>query len=154
MAATLRIYRYPFWTSTLKIYHTRQFLQCPQDAYVGLGLQRGRSAIVESTWVPDLGQSNWRSFVDLISDQRPAELAYRALYLIGGGCQHLLVMDYVLAADDAYLTLPAHKEGIIPAMANLRLPRFVGDRLARQAIMYGRRINCDSPEGRLERFIF
>ena len=34
-------------------------------------------------------------------------------------------------------------------MANLRLPRFVGDRLARQAIMYGRRINCDSPEGRL-----
>ena len=58
-------------------------------------------------------------------------------------------MDYVLAADDAYLTLPARKEGIIPAMANLRLPRFVGDRLARQAIMYGRRINCDSPEGRL-----
>src|SRR5215813_6185813 len=34
-------------------------------------------------------------------------------------------------------------------MANLRLPRFVGDRLARQAIMYGRRINCNSPEGRL-----
>jgi enoyl-CoA hydratase/carnithine racemase len=60
-----------------------------------------------------------------------------------------LVMDYVLAADDAYLTLPARKEGIIPAMANLRLPRFVGDRLARQAIMNGRRINCDSPEGRL-----
>ena len=70
-------------------------------------------------------------------------------FAIGGGCQHLLVMDYVLAADDAYLTLPARKEGIIPAMANLRLPRFVGDRLARQAIMHGRRINCDSPEGRL-----
>jgi (3,5-dihydroxyphenyl)acetyl-CoA 1,2-dioxygenase len=70
-------------------------------------------------------------------------------FAIGGGCQHLLVMDYVLAADDAYLTLPARKEGIIPAMANLRLPRFVGDRLARQAIMYGRRISCDSPEGRL-----
>ena len=34
-------------------------------------------------------------------------------------------------------------------MANLRLPRFMGDRLARQAIMYGRRINCDSPEGSL-----
>ena len=70
-------------------------------------------------------------------------------FAIGGGCQHLLVMDYVLAADDAYLTLPARKEGIIPAMANVRLPRFVGDRLARQAIMYGRRFNCDSPEGRL-----
>jgi (3,5-dihydroxyphenyl)acetyl-CoA 1,2-dioxygenase len=70
-------------------------------------------------------------------------------FAIGGGCQHLLVMDYVLADAEAYLTLPARKEGIIPGMANLRLPRFLGDRLARQAIMYGRRINCDSPEGRL-----
>jgi (3,5-dihydroxyphenyl)acetyl-CoA 1,2-dioxygenase len=70
-------------------------------------------------------------------------------FAIGGGCQHLLVMDYVLAEAGAYLTLPARKEGIIPGMANLRLPRFVGDRLARQAIMYGRRIECDSPEGRL-----
>ncbi len=70
-------------------------------------------------------------------------------FAIGGGCQHLLVMDYVLAEAGAYLTLPARKEGIIPGMANLRLPRFVGDRLARQAIMYGRKFDCDSPEGRL-----
>jgi thioesterase DpgC len=70
-------------------------------------------------------------------------------FAIGGGCQYLLVMDYVLATGDAYMTLPARKEGIIPAAANLRLPRFVGDRLARQAVMYDRRIDCDSPEGRL-----
>jgi thioesterase DpgC len=70
-------------------------------------------------------------------------------FAIGGGCQHLLAMDYVLAAADAYLTLPARKEGIIPGAANLRLPRFVGDRLARQAIMYGRRFDCDTPEGRM-----
>jgi (3,5-dihydroxyphenyl)acetyl-CoA 1,2-dioxygenase len=61
----------------------------------------------------------------------------------------LLAMDYVIAASDAYLTLPARKEGIIPGAANLRLPRFVGDRIARQAILYGRRLDCDSPEGRL-----
>jgi thioesterase DpgC len=70
-------------------------------------------------------------------------------FAIGGGCQHLLVMDYILAASDAYMTLPARKEGIIPGAANMRLPRFTGDRLARQAIMYGRRFDCDSPEGRL-----
>ncbi|MBV8653508.1 MAG: enoyl-CoA hydratase/isomerase family protein, partial [Alphaproteobacteria bacterium] len=68
---------------------------------------------------------------------------------IGGGCQILLTMDYVLAASDAYMTLPARKEGIIPGAANLRLPRFTGDRIARQAIQYGRRLDCDSPEGRL-----
>jgi thioesterase DpgC len=70
-------------------------------------------------------------------------------FAIGGGCQHLLTMDYVLAEAGAYLTLPARKEGIIPGLANLRLPRFVGDRLARQAIMYGREFACDSPEGRM-----
>jgi thioesterase DpgC len=58
-------------------------------------------------------------------------------------------MDYVVAASDAYMTLPARKEGIIPGAANLRMPRFVGDRITRQAILMGRRLECDSPEGRM-----
>jgi thioesterase DpgC len=70
-------------------------------------------------------------------------------FAIGGHCQMLLAMDYVLAAQDAYLTLPARKEGIIPGAANLRLPRFVGPRVARQAILAGRRLDCDSPQGRM-----
>jgi thioesterase DpgC len=70
-------------------------------------------------------------------------------FAIGGGCQYLLVMDYVVAARDAYMTLPARKEGIIPGAANLRLARFTGDRIARQAVMYGRRLDCDSPAGAL-----
>ena len=70
-------------------------------------------------------------------------------FAIGGHCQVLLVMDYVLAARDAFLTLPARKEGIIPGAANMRMPRFTGDRIARQAILYERRIECDSAEGRL-----
>ena len=70
-------------------------------------------------------------------------------FAIGGHCQILLAVDYVIAADDAYMTLPARKEGIIPGAANLRLPRFVGPRVARQAILAGRRLDCDSPEGRM-----
>ncbi len=70
-------------------------------------------------------------------------------FAIGGHCQLLLTMDYVLAASDAFMTLPARKEGIIPGLANLRLPRFTGDRIARQAIQYERKLPCDSPEGRL-----
>jgi (3,5-dihydroxyphenyl)acetyl-CoA 1,2-dioxygenase len=70
-------------------------------------------------------------------------------FAIGGHCQLLLVMDYVLAERGAFLTLPARKEGIIPGAANMRLPRFTGDRIARQAILYERRLPCDSPEGRL-----
>jgi (3,5-dihydroxyphenyl)acetyl-CoA 1,2-dioxygenase len=71
------------------------------------------------------------------------------VFAIGGGCQYLLAMDYVVAGSDAYMTLPARKEGIIPGAANLRLPRFVGARIARQAILAGRRLDCDSPEGRM-----
>ena len=70
-------------------------------------------------------------------------------FAIGGHCQVVLACDYVLAERNAYLTLPARKEGIIPGAANLRMPRFTGDRIARQAILYGRRIECDSPEGLL-----
>ena len=70
-------------------------------------------------------------------------------FAIGGHCQILLTMDYVLGAEDAFMTLPARKEGIIPGAANLRLPRFTGDRLARQLIQAERRLQCDSSEGRL-----
>jgi thioesterase DpgC len=70
-------------------------------------------------------------------------------FAIGGHCQYLLAMDYVIAERNAYMTLPARKEGIIPGVANLRMARFTGDRIARQAIQYERRLECDSPEGRL-----
>ena len=70
-------------------------------------------------------------------------------FAIGGHCQILLAVDFTIAAEDAYMTLPARKEGIIPGAANLRMPRFVGDRMTRQAIMAERRFDCASPEGRL-----
>jgi thioesterase DpgC len=70
-------------------------------------------------------------------------------FAIGGHCQILLAVDQVIAAADAYMTLPARKEGIIPGAANLRLPRFVGDRIARQAVLNDLRLDCASPEGRL-----
>ncbi|HEX6548806.1 MAG TPA: enoyl-CoA hydratase/isomerase family protein [Candidatus Dormibacteraeota bacterium] len=70
-------------------------------------------------------------------------------WAIGGACQWLLIMDHVIAERGAYFNVPARKEGIIPGAANLRLPRFVGDRLARQAIFFNRDFPADSPEGRL-----
>ncbi len=69
-------------------------------------------------------------------------------FAIGGGCQLLLVMDYVIAESGAYFNLPARKEGIIPGCANLRLPRFMGERLARQAIMFDKTFRVDEPEAR------
>jgi thioesterase DpgC len=89
---------------------------------------------------------------DVSPEERSVEKLWIAAvegFAIGGHCQILLAVDHTIAASDAYLTLPARKEGIVPGAANLRLPRFVGDRIARQAIMNERRIDCDSPEGRM-----
>jgi thioesterase DpgC len=106
--------------------------------------------------IRDLGMVNkfYRGLA--AEDQSPEVASTEKLWIaalegfaIGGHCQILLTMDYTIAAADAYLTLPARKEGIIPGAANLRLPRFVGDRIARQAILAERRIDCASPEGRL-----
>jgi thioesterase DpgC len=70
-------------------------------------------------------------------------------YAIGGACQLLHVMDHVIAERGARLYLPARKEGIIPGASPLRLPRSVGDRLARQAIMSGREFIAGTPEADL-----
>jgi thioesterase DpgC len=70
-------------------------------------------------------------------------------FAIGGGCQLLLVVDYVIAEAGSYFNLPARKEGIIPGAANLRLARFVGERMARQGIMFDKTFYVESPEARL-----
>jgi (3,5-dihydroxyphenyl)acetyl-CoA 1,2-dioxygenase len=70
-------------------------------------------------------------------------------FAIGGGCQLLLVVDYVIAETDSYFNLPASKEGFLPGTSNMRLPRYVGERLAREAILFDRTFRADTPEGRL-----
>ena len=66
-------------------------------------------------------------------------------FAIGGHCQLLHCVDYVIATRGARLNLPARKEGIIPGASNLRLPRFVGERPARQAILWGREWRAGTP---------
>ncbi|MFG2169103.1 (3,5-dihydroxyphenyl)acetyl-CoA 1,2-dioxygenase DpgC [Micromonospora chersina] len=97
-------------------------------------LVRGRADDGPGRWRPP-AQKPWVAAVDT--------------FAIGGGCQLLLVFDHVLAATDAYLSLPAAQEGIVPGVANLRLGRIAGPRLARQVILGGRRISTSEPEARL-----
>ncbi len=70
-------------------------------------------------------------------------------FAIGGGCQLLLVMDYVIAEEGSYFSLPARKEGIIPGLANLRMPRFLGERMAQHGILFDKQFPVEAPESRL-----
>ena len=67
-------------------------------------------------------------------------------YAIGGACQLLHVVDHVIAERGCRMYLPARKEGIIPGASNLRLPRTVGDRVARQAILSGREFEAGADD--------
>jgi len=106
----------------------------------------------------DLGYVN-KLFRGLSSDQhRPDEpedtteklwVAAVETFAIGGACQILHTVDHVIATRGTRLYLPARKEGILPGASNLRLPRSVGDRLARQAILSGLEFVAGSPHGDL-----
>jgi (3,5-dihydroxyphenyl)acetyl-CoA 1,2-dioxygenase len=106
----------------------------------------------------DLGYVN-KIFRGLTSEEhRPGEpeetteklwIAAVETFAIGGACQILHTVDHVIATRGARLYLPARKEGILPGASNLRLPRSVGDRLARQAILSGLEFEAGTPNGDL-----
>jgi thioesterase DpgC len=93
------------------------------------------------------GPEYWPTDIEAF-EEKPWIAAVEA-FAIGGGCQLLLAMDHVLAEQSSFFNLPARKEGIIPGVSNMRLWRFVGDRAARQAILFEREFQADSPAGRL-----
>ena len=67
-------------------------------------------------------------------------------FAIGGGCQLLLVMDYVIAEEGSYFNLPARKEGVIPGVSPFRFSRFVGARAAQRGILFDHTFSVSSPE--------
>jgi (3,5-dihydroxyphenyl)acetyl-CoA 1,2-dioxygenase len=97
-------------------------------------------------------RGHWRSEScdEVIEDfvEKPWVAAVEA-FAIGGGCQILCVMDRVIAERGSYFNLPASKEGFIPGAANLRFPRLVGIKLARDGIFFERVFHADTPEGRM-----
>jgi thioesterase DpgC len=121
-------------------------------------LYKGKISLVEFMLERELGQVSkiyrghdlaaFDSGVLELRREKPWVAAVEG-FAIGGTCQWLLVMDYVVAEAGSYFVLPARKEGIIPGCANLRLPRFTGERIARQALFFNRSFPADSPEGLL-----
>lgn len=98
-------------------------------------LVRGLLVDHDRSWLSRTVEKPWVAAVDT--------------FAIGGGAQLLLVFDRVVAGEDAYVSLPAAQEGIVPGAANFRLGRFAGGRNARQLILWGRRIRAGEPDARL-----
>lgn len=98
-------------------------------------MKRGLAADDED-WMPEaVAEKPWIAAVDA--------------FAIGGGMQILLVCDHIIAASDAWFSLPAAREGIVPGVANLRLTQLMGGRLTRQLILGEKRIEAADPEAAL-----
>ena len=98
--------------------------------------------------VRDMGYLN-KIYRGLRDGEEKLWIAAVEKFAVGGGCQVLHTVDHVIATRGSRLFLPARKEGIIPGASNLRLPRFVGDRAARQAILSGREWVAGEPDAAL-----
>ena len=61
-------------------------------------------------------------------------------YALGGGLQLALASDIRIATPDCSLGLPAIRESIIPGLATLRLPRYVGLGRAKWMVLSGENV--------------
>jgi thioesterase DpgC len=110
------------------------FLMARELGYIHK-IYRGLLAPGQAAWPHRFVHKPWAAAVDA--------------FAIGGGAQLLLVFDYVLAASDAFFSLPAAQEGIVPGAGNFRLGRHTGSRLARQILLSGNKVWASSQDGRL-----
>ncbi|MFI0977273.1 (3,5-dihydroxyphenyl)acetyl-CoA 1,2-dioxygenase DpgC [Streptomyces sp. NPDC021093] len=121
-------------------------------------LHEGRISFVDFLLRRELGYIN-KLMHGVLVDPDPGAYPQRTVhkpwiaavdsFAIGGGMQLLLVFDHVVSADDAFFSLPAAQEGIVPGLGNLRLSRLTGARLARGVILGGHRIRATDPEAAL-----
>lgn len=119
-------------------------LHAGQLSYVGFLLRREFGYLNKllhgllpdgDAWPPPLTGKPWLAAVDT--------------FAIGGGMQLALLFDYVVAGADAFFSLPAAKEGIVPGAGNFRLTRIVGARLNRRIVLGGEKVWASEPAGRL-----
>ncbi|MBX7268160.1 enoyl-CoA hydratase/isomerase family protein [Micromonospora sp. Llam7] len=112
-------------------------------------LQAGRISFAGFLMRRELGYVNKLIRGLHTGDATPREIPWIAAvdtFAIGGGTQLLLAVDWVVIAADAYLSLPAAQEGIVPGVAGLRLGRRVGGGVARQILLTGRKLWAGEPD--------
>lgn len=118
-------------------------------------LRHGQIPLVEFLVMRELGLVNKLRLGLSVGSGEPHDgrqkpwVAVVESFAIGGGMQLLFAMDHVIAAEDAFFSLPAANEGIVPGAANLRIGRQTGSRLARRIILGGQRILASDPEAQL-----
>lgn len=76
--------------------------------------------------IPHVYFESWERALRLLEQSEKVLICAMHGYALGGGLQLALACDIRIATEDCQLGLPAIKEGIIPGLGTLRLPRYIG----------------------------
>lgn len=100
--------------------------------------------------VKELAQGNlhtewfetWERGVSALEDLDAITIAAIHGYCLGGGLQVAIACDLLLASDNAVLSIPAVKEGVVADLGPMRLARQIGAAPARRLCLLGRRFSA------------
>jgi enoyl-CoA hydratase len=86
--------------------------------------------------------ATWEEGVSTLATLDAITIAAIQGYCLGGGLQVALACDLRIATDDAILSIPAVREGLVAALGPMRLAQIIGAGPAKQLCFLGRRFSA------------
>lgn len=86
--------------------------------------------------------ATWEKGVSTLARLDAISIAAIQGYCLGGGLQVALACDLRIATEDAILSIPAVKEGVVAALGPMRLAHILGAGPAKQLCFLGRRFSA------------
>ncbi len=86
--------------------------------------------------------ATWERGVTALAELGAVTIAAIHGYCLGGGLQIAIACDLLIAAEDAVLSIPAVKEGVVASLGPMRLARLIGAAPAKRLCLLGRRFTA------------
>jgi enoyl-CoA hydratase/carnithine racemase len=86
--------------------------------------------------------ATWERGVSALADLEAITIAAVHGYCLGGGLQVAIACDLLIAAEDAILSIPAVREGVVASLGPMRLTRLIGAAPARRLCLLGHRFTA------------
>ena len=137
------------WTWVQDLVKATTYLEQQAEIRVIIVSGEGR-AFCSGLDVKELAQGNlsvewfvtWEQGVTALAKLPAITIAAVQGYCLGGGLQVALACDLFVASNDAILSIPAVKEGVVAGLGPMRLTRLVGTARAKYLCLLGRRFSA------------
>ncbi len=137
------------WTWVQDLVKATDYLEQSKDTRVVIVSGEGRS-FCSGLDVKELSEGHlsqewfatWEVGVTALAKLDAITIAAVQGYCLGGGLQVALACDLFVAADNAVLSIPAVREGVVAALGPMRLTRLIGASQAKYLCLLGHRFDA------------